>query len=120
MWSNLLWVGLGGFVGSVLRYGVGAGIAALTAARSGIRFPLATLAVNVAGSLLIGILLRHVEQGSAQHLLGVVGFCGVFTPFSTFSFESVARGSCAKDIPPQRCCTSPSASYSASGPLSWE
>ena len=32
MWSNLLWVGLGGFVGSVLRYGVGAGIAALTAA----------------------------------------------------------------------------------------
>lgn len=89
MWSNLLWVGLGGFVGSVLRYGVGAGIAALTAARGGMRFPLATLAVNVAGSLLIGILLRHVEQGSAQHLLGVVGFCGGFTTFSTFSLESV-------------------------------
>lgn len=118
MWSNLLWVGLGGFVGSVLRYGVGAGIAALTAARGGIRFPLATLAVNVAGSLLIGILLRHVEQGSAQHLLGVVGFCGGFTTFSTF--RSKACGSCAKDIPPQRCCTSLSASYSASGPLSWE
>lgn len=89
MWSNLLWVGLGGFAGSVLRYGAGIGIAALFAARSGMRFPVATLAVNVVGSLLIGMLLRYVEQGSAQHLLGVVGFCGGFTTFSTFSLESV-------------------------------
>lgn len=90
MWNNLLWVGLGGFAGSVLRYGAGIGIAALVAVRGGgIRFPWATLAVNVAGSLFIGMLLRHVEQGSAQHLLGVVGFCGGFTTFSTFSLESV-------------------------------
>lgn len=89
MWSNLLWVGLGGFAGSVLRYGVGIGIAALASARGGMRFPIATLAVNVVGSLLIGMLLRYVEQGSAQHLLGVVGFCGGFTTFSTFSLESV-------------------------------
>lgn len=91
MWSNLLWVGLGGFAGSVLRYGAGIGIAALCTVRDGqgMRFPLGTLAVNVVGSLLIGILLRYVEQGSAQHLLGVVGFCGGFTTFSTFSLESV-------------------------------
>lgn len=89
MWSNLLWVGAGGFVGSVLRYSVGLGIAVLTATRGGIRFPLATLAVNVLGSFAIGMLLRYVEQGSAQHLLGVVGFCGGFTTFSTFSLESV-------------------------------
>lgn len=90
MWSNLLWVGLGGFAGSVLRYGVGIGIAALVSMRGGgMRFPVATLAVNVVGSLLIGMLLRYVEQGSAQHLLGVVGFCGGFTTFSTFSLESV-------------------------------
>lgn len=90
MWSNLLWVGLGGFVGSVLRYGAGLGIAALTVARGTTgRFPVATLAVNVVGSFLIGMLLRYVEQGSTQHLLGVVGFCGGFTTFSTFSLESV-------------------------------
>lgn len=91
MWSNLLWVGLGGFAGSVLRYGAGIGIAALCTISDGqgMRFPLGTLAVNVVGSLLIGILLRYVEQGSAQHLLGVVGFCGGFTTFSTFSLESV-------------------------------
>lgn len=90
MWSNLLWVGLGGFAGSVLRYGVGVGVAALVSLRSGgMRFPVATLAVNVAGSLLIGMLLRYAEQGSAQHLLGAVGFCGGFTTFSAFSLESV-------------------------------
>lgn len=90
MWSNLLWVGLGGFAGSVLRYGAGVGIAALAAMRGGgMRFPLGTLAVNVVGSLLIGILLRYAEQGSTQHLLGVVGFCGGFTTFSTLSLESV-------------------------------
>ena len=86
MWNNLLWVGLGGFVGSVLRYGVGVGVAALAAVRGGAgRFPVATLAVNVVGSFLIGMLLRHVEQGSTQHLLGVEGFCGGFTTYSTFS-----------------------------------
>ncbi len=90
MWSNLLWVGLGGFAGSVLRYGVGVGIAALASLREGgMRFPVATLAVNVAGSLLIGMLMRYAEQGSAQHLLSVVGFCGGFTTFSAFSLESV-------------------------------
>lgn len=90
MWNNLLWVGLGGFVGSVLRYGAGIGIAALVSMRGGgMRFPWATLTVNVVGSLIIGILLRHFEHGSAQHLLGVVGFCGGFTTFSTFSLESV-------------------------------
>lgn len=89
MWSNLLWVGIGGFAGAVLRYGVGIGVAALTAARGGGKFPVATLAVNVAGSFLISLLGRWIEQESAQHLLGVVGFCGGFTTFSAFSLESV-------------------------------
>ncbi|MDE6499264.1 MAG: fluoride efflux transporter CrcB [Rikenella sp.] len=87
-WTNLLWVGLGGFAGAVARYGAGIATAALVGERSG-RFPWSTLAVNVVGSFLIGWLLRYVEQGSVQHLLGVVGFCGGFTTFSTFSLESV-------------------------------
>ncbi|WP_300856960.1 fluoride efflux transporter CrcB, partial [uncultured Rikenella sp.] len=88
MWSNLLWVGLGGFAGSVMRYGTGLVIAALFAERAG-RFPWATLSVNVVGSFVIGLLLQHLESGSSRHLLGVVGFCGGFTTFSTFSLESV-------------------------------
>jgi CrcB protein len=87
-WMNLLWVGLGGFVGSVLRYGTGIVATAWVGDRLG-RFPWTTLVINVVGSLLIGWLLRAVEQGSVQHLLGVVGFCGGFTTFSTFSLESV-------------------------------
>lgn len=94
MWINWLWVGLGGFAGSVLRYGAGIGVAALVSflrggTSGGGRFPIATLAVNVVGSFLIGLLLRYAEQGSVQHLAGVVGFCGGFTTFSTFSLESV-------------------------------
>ena len=88
MWSNLLWVGLGGFAGSVLRYGTSVALSALCAERVG-RFPWATLSVNVVGSFVIGLLLQHFETGTARHLLGVVGFCGGFTTFSTFSLESV-------------------------------
>ncbi|WP_294594782.1 fluoride efflux transporter CrcB [uncultured Rikenella sp.] len=88
MWSNLLWVGLGGFAGSVARYGTSVALAALFAEREG-RFPWATLSVNLVGSFVIGLLLQHFETGTARHLLGVVGFCGGFTTFSTFSLESV-------------------------------
>lgn len=86
IWSNILWVGLGGFAGSVLRYLAGLGIAGWSV---NARFPWATLLVNVGGSFLIGWLLRYVEHGSMGHLMGVIGFCGGFTTFSTFSMESL-------------------------------
>lgn len=88
MWNNLLWVGLGGFAGSILRYLIGQGVLWF-GNQSDTRFPVATLIVNVVGSFLIGLLLRHTESGSTSHLLGVVGFCGGFTTFSAFSFESL-------------------------------
>ncbi len=88
MWVNIGWVGLGGALGSILRYGVGVFMAGTALGTAG-RFPLATLLVNVAGSLLIGILFRYAEHGSSAHLLGVVGFCGGFTTFSAFSIESL-------------------------------
>lgn len=88
MWIELLWVGIGGFVGSAARYGTAAAIALLSAERAG-RFPWATLTVNLAGSFLIGVLLRYVEHHSPAYLAGVVGFCGGFTTFSTFSLETV-------------------------------
>lgn len=89
MWTNFLWVGLGGFAGSVLRYGTGLLTAQWAVAHAG-KFPVATFTVNVLGSFVIGILLRHFDTASTAHLLGVVGFCGGFTTFSSFSAESLS------------------------------
>ncbi len=84
--ASLVWIGLGGAVGSVARALVGLAIAS--------RFPVATLLVNVAGSMLIGWLM--VRFGSAEpavsaRLLNLlaVGFCGGFTTFSTFSWQTL-------------------------------
>ena len=83
----VLAVAAGGAAGSVARYGV-----ALLAERAGAGFPWGTLAVNVAGSLLLGALVRHlaVPPGAAPAALPLaltVGLCGGFTTFSTFSLD---------------------------------
>ena len=82
-------MGLGGFAGSALRYS-----ASLLVRQAGWmgKWPLATLLVNILGSFLIGILWGRAVQ--IQHpqpliLLGIAGFCGGFTTFSAFSFETV-------------------------------
>lgn len=82
---NFLLVGLGGFLGSVLRYSLSLLTVALGFGGRGI--PVATLIVNVLGSLLIGYLMGSVVHGGTAHLLAVIGFCGGFTTFSTFSLE---------------------------------
>ena len=51
-------------------------------------FPAGTFAVNALGSLLIGILLEATSSVAAGWLL-IVGFCGGFTTFSTFSADAV-------------------------------
>ncbi len=91
-----LWVGLGGFLGAILRYGAGGAIQRL--APMGGAFPLGTLGVNVIGSLCIGLLSGLAESrgllGSEARLFLIVGLLGSFTTFSTFSLESLqlARG----------------------------
>ncbi len=85
--GNIVLVGAGGFVGSVARYAVSLGVRAL--GWDG-RWPLATLAVNVLGAILIGLLwgrVAHVPQPLG--LLAIAGFCGGFTTFSAFSLETV-------------------------------
>ncbi len=83
------WVAAGGAAGSVCRFTLGGWVAR----RAGDGFPWGTLAVNVAGSLLLGILLAALPEAEADPLpraLLAVGFCGGFTTFSTFSYEAVA------------------------------
>ncbi len=80
---------LGGGIGSVLRYVIYRLMAFGT-------FPvfISTLIINIAGSLLLGILLGYsVKQGnwSANSLLFLTtGLCGGFTTFSAFAFENQA------------------------------
>jgi CrcB protein len=81
--SSLLFVAIGGAIGSVLRYGVSlAGLALF-----GAGFPWGTLAVNAIGSLVIGALAAAGLEGNARHLL-IPGFLGGFTTFSAFSLEA--------------------------------
>jgi CrcB protein len=91
-WSALGLVALGGAIGSVARVLVSFGIPAG-------RLPWATITVNVTGSLLIGWLMaRFSTEGVVAprtQMFWVVGICGGFTTFSSFSwqtFELMQRG----------------------------
>lgn len=86
--NQVLLVGLGGAFGSILRYAISI---FLPSAKTG--FPFATFLVNVLGSFLIGILLAYFQknniENNALNSFLVIGFCGGFTTFSTFSKESI-------------------------------
>ncbi|TXG92951.1 fluoride efflux transporter CrcB [Rhodococcus rhodnii] len=85
---TVLGVALFGALGAVCRSVVDGVIAA----RTKVGFPWATFAINVSGSLLLGVLTAMTLEGDIAHtwltLLGV-GFCGGYTTFSTASFETV-------------------------------
>jgi CrcB protein len=91
-----LWVAIGGALGSVARFGC---VRFVTQITSG-GFPWGTLAVNVGGSLAIGVLAglvaadgRALVAGDTRAFL-IVGVLGGFTTFSAFSLETfeLARG----------------------------
>ena len=89
MIKNLLIVGLGGAIGSMLRYAVQKFFQAQTASA----FPTGTLLVNIAGCFLIGILWslvsRSLTWNDEMKLLLMTGFCGGFTTFSAFTLEGI-------------------------------
>ncbi|RYZ21237.1 MAG: fluoride efflux transporter CrcB [Chitinophagaceae bacterium] len=79
-----LYVGLGGAGGSMLRFAVQRFV-------NSERFPGGTLAVNLLGCLLIGMLWGLASRewlNSNGRLLLMTGFCGGFTTLSAFSYES--------------------------------
>ena len=88
-WWQWAWVALGGALGACSRYWVSAWVYERYASS----FPWGTLAVNVVGSFLFGVLYILIFSLEAMkeplRLLVLVGFLGAFTTFSTFSFETI-------------------------------
>jgi CrcB protein len=83
-----LLIALGGAAGSVLRYLLGR----VVQGTSSSGFPIGTMVVNVSGCFLIGIFVRqfmNMQLSPELRALLIVGFCGGFTTFSTFSAETI-------------------------------
>ena len=88
--TRFLIVAAGGALGAVARYGVGRLLPAVA-------WPWATLTVNVAGGLLMGLLagwlaFRGGVQGESIRLFAAVGVLGGFTTFSAFSLDAMKLG----------------------------
>ena len=86
----VMYVAIGGAAGSIVRYL----ISLFVQSRSTSTIPIGTLLVNVAGSLLLGFVLRYTAAPTPTSLearaLLASGFCGGFTTFSAFSVETLA------------------------------
>jgi CrcB protein len=87
--QKYLLIGLGGALGAMVRYWVGATIGS----RMGVRFPYGTLVVNLSACLIIGFTLtwlgERVEINPAWRFLIPVGFIGAYSTFSTYEWETL-------------------------------
>ncbi|MEQ4208331.1 CrcB family protein [Actinopolymorpha sp. B17G11] len=81
---TILLVALGAAIGAPLRYLVDQAVRA----RHDSLFPWGTFAVNVAGSLLLGLLAGLPAPSGVMSLAGI-GFCGALTTYSTFGYETL-------------------------------
>jgi CrcB protein len=88
-----IWIAIGGALGSVGRYWLNG----IVSAKFGETFPMGTLAINVIGSFIIGILaaltvpegrMSSETRAFATQLL-MIGVCGGFTTFSSFSLQTL-------------------------------
>ncbi len=87
--NQLLAIAAGGAIGSVLRFLMSSGVYAV----AGRSFPYGTLAVNVVGSLLMGLLtvllIERMSLGPEWRAAILIGVLGGFTTFSSFSIETL-------------------------------
>lgn len=85
MLKNILLVGAGGFLGSVLRY-----LSSLTVSKLlHTAFPWGTFTVNVLGCLIMGVVIGAVSKDGDWKLFLATGLCGGFTTFSAFASENL-------------------------------
>jgi len=88
--NNIFLIAMGGALGSVSRWGCQRWIYQWHPHP----FPFGTFTVNVVGSFLIGVFYAVSEKGNLMNadwrLFLTTGFCGGFTTFSTFSFETIS------------------------------
>ena len=88
--GEILIIGMGGFIGAILRYQISGYVQGFT--KSDV-FPYDTLAVNVLGSFVIGLMFYFVEsRGTLDpqvRAFVLIGALGAFTTFSTFSIETL-------------------------------
>ncbi|MGX8833521.1 fluoride efflux transporter CrcB [Amedibacillus sp. YH-ame6] len=83
--KGLLFVGLGGAIGAIMRYGI-----SMFPLKS--EFPFLTLFINILGAIMIGCIVGFSEEHTSNEdllLFLKTGVCGGFTTFSTFSLEAV-------------------------------
>ncbi len=87
--KQLLFIGVGGFIGSIARYLV----SKLNLTWQFYNIPMGTLVVNIIGSLLIGLisglLVHQLTSSENLKLFLITGICGGFTTFSAFTFENL-------------------------------
>jgi CrcB protein len=83
----VLLVGLGGFIGSILRYGLGRVPVA-------VNYPIITMCINILGALVIGFISEIAKEEAIINPTALLflqtGVCGGFTTFSTFSLETAS------------------------------
>ncbi len=88
--QKILLVGMGGFLGSILRYLMSGAVQDLS---KSVQFPYGTLTVNLLGCFVIGFLSQLADARAAftpeSRAFIFIGILGGFTTFSTFSNESV-------------------------------
>ena len=87
---NYLWIALGAIVGASARYFLSTQIARYFSTT----FPFGTLLINITGSLVLGFFLVFSTERALLdprwRLLIAIGFCGSYTTFSSYAFESFA------------------------------
>lgn len=84
----IIWIGLAGMLGAVLRYSLGRWISGSLRTA----FPWGTWVINISGSLLLGLLYGWHQSASIPDevwVIGGTGFCGAYTTFSTFGYETL-------------------------------